>query len=104
MAEERLPDVSAEDVEFQTALFIARGLTVKKEPQPDGRFTLIATKEQGHTSDPQSDDQPTRTDELTAALKAAVRKNEIGDASPYQLSFARKDKSGASFGFMQGDL
>jgi hypothetical protein len=30
--------------------------------------------------------------------------NEIGNRSPYQLSFAGKGKSGASFGFMQGDM
>jgi hypothetical protein len=37
-------------------------------------------------------------------LKPALRLHEIGDASPYQLGFAGKGKSGASFGFMQGDL
>lgn len=37
-------------------------------------------------------------------IRTALRKNEIGDESPYQLSFAGKDESGASFGFMQGDL
>ena len=41
---------------------------------------------------------------LTKALKTALRLHEIGDASPYVLSFAGKAKSGASFGFMQGDL
>ena len=41
---------------------------------------------------------------LQAGLRAAIRINEIGDASPYQLSFAGKGKSGASFGFMQGDM
>ena len=34
----------------------------------------------------------------------ALRLHEIGDASPYQLFLAGKGKSGASFGFMQGDL
>src|SRR5262249_48916122 len=43
-------------------------------------------------------------DLLKPALRAALRVHEIGDASPYQLSFAGKGKSGASFGFMQGDL
>lgn len=43
-------------------------------------------------------------DGLRAALKVALRLNEIGDRSPYQLSFAAKGASGASFGFMQGDL
>src|SRR5271156_2644589 len=41
---------------------------------------------------------------LKPALRTALRLNEIGDASPYQLSFAGKGKSGASFGFMQGDM
>lgn len=41
---------------------------------------------------------------LLAGLKVALRLHEIGDASPYVLSFAGKAKSGASFGFMQGDL
>ncbi|HSU04890.1 MAG TPA: hypothetical protein VLI93_04900 [Acetobacteraceae bacterium] len=41
---------------------------------------------------------------LDSGLRAAVRMNEIGDASPYKLSFAGKGKSGASFGFMQGDM
>jgi hypothetical protein len=38
------------------------------------------------------------------ALRAALRCNEIGDETPYQLSFAGKGNSGASFGFMQGDM
>jgi hypothetical protein len=41
---------------------------------------------------------------LKPALRAALRKHEIDDKSPYQLFFAAKGKSGASFGFMQGDL
>ena len=41
---------------------------------------------------------------LKPALRMALRLHEIGDASPYQLSFAGKGKSGASFGFMQGDM
>jgi hypothetical protein len=41
---------------------------------------------------------------LKPALRAALRMHEIGGASPYQLSFAGKGNSGASFGFMQGDL
>ena len=40
---------------------------------------------------------------LLPALKEAIRQNEIGPASPYILSYARKGKSGASFGAMQGD-
>jgi hypothetical protein len=38
------------------------------------------------------------------ALRRALQVHEIGDKSPYQLFFAAKGKSGASFGFMQGDL
>jgi hypothetical protein len=41
---------------------------------------------------------------LDPALRAALRLHEIGTASPYRLFFAGKGKSGASFGFMQGDL
>lgn len=41
---------------------------------------------------------------VTRALKVALRRHEIGNASPYRLFFAGKGKSGASFGFMQGDL
>jgi len=40
---------------------------------------------------------------LLPAIDATIRQNEIGNGSPYQLSFACKGKSGASFGFMQGD-
>jgi hypothetical protein len=43
---------------------------------------------------------------LQTALRAAVRHHEIGDDpdAAYKLSFAEKGRSGASFGFMQGDL
>jgi hypothetical protein len=54
--------------------------------------------------DLQQPDLPISDNNLKAALRTAVRLNEIGDASPYQLSFAGKGNSGASFGFMQGDL
>jgi hypothetical protein len=43
-------------------------------------------------------------EELKPGLRLALRLHEIGDASPYELSYAAKGKSGASFGFMQGDL
>ena len=43
-------------------------------------------------------------DATMRAVTTAVRPNEIGNASPYQISFAGKGNSGASFGFMQGDL
>jgi len=54
--------------------------------------------------DLQQADTPISDGNLKAALRTAVRLNEIGDASPYKLSFAGKGNSGASFGFMQGDL
>ena len=41
---------------------------------------------------------------LKPELRLALRLHEIGDASPYALSFAGKGNSGASFGFMQGDM
>jgi hypothetical protein len=41
---------------------------------------------------------------IKAALRAALRYHEIGEGSPYRLYFAGKGESGASFGFMQGDL
>jgi hypothetical protein len=41
---------------------------------------------------------------LKPALRAALRDHEIGSDTPYRLYFAAKGKSGASFGFMQGDL
>src|SRR5689334_11117998 len=40
---------------------------------------------------------------LLPALRETIRQNEIGSGSPYCLSFAKLGKSGASFGFMQGD-
>ena len=40
---------------------------------------------------------------LLKAIGVTIRENEIGPASPYVLSFARLGKSGASFGYMQGD-
>ena len=40
---------------------------------------------------------------LIPAIKATIRANEIGNGSPYVLSFARNGNSGASFGMMQGD-
>jgi hypothetical protein len=43
-------------------------------------------------------------DALKPALRAALRMHEIGNESPYRLFFAAKGKSGASFGFVQGDL
>ncbi len=40
---------------------------------------------------------------LYPAIKDAVRRNELGPASPTRLCFARKASSGASFGVFQGD-
>jgi hypothetical protein len=40
----------------------------------------------------------------TSAVKAAIRANELGSASPYALSFAKLGSSGASFGVFQGDM
>ena len=37
------------------------------------------------------------------AIRETIKQNEIGNATPYALSYARLDKSGASFGVMQGD-
>jgi hypothetical protein len=37
------------------------------------------------------------------AIRETIKQNEIGNETPYVLSYARKGKSGASFGFMQGD-
>jgi hypothetical protein len=42
--------------------------------------------------------------DLRTAFRTALQQNEIGDDTPYKLSFAGKGQSGASFGFMQGDL
>lgn len=41
---------------------------------------------------------------LKPAFRMALRLHEISNQSPYQLFFAGKGNSGASFGFMQGDL
>jgi hypothetical protein len=41
---------------------------------------------------------------LIPAIKAALKYNELGDASPYALSFACLGQSGASFGIFQADL
>ena len=40
---------------------------------------------------------------MLPAIHAAIQSNELGHASPYALSFARKGRSGASFGVFQGD-
>jgi hypothetical protein len=43
-------------------------------------------------------------DVFKPAIRAALRAHEIGNGTPYRLYFAGKGRSGASFGFMQGDL
>jgi hypothetical protein len=40
---------------------------------------------------------------LVPAIKMAIQQNELGNASPYTLSYARLGASGASFGIFQGD-
>src|SRR5437763_16008628 len=40
---------------------------------------------------------------LIPAVKEALKQNEIGNASPYELSYARLGATGASFGVFQGD-
>jgi hypothetical protein len=40
---------------------------------------------------------------LYPAIREAIKQNEIGNASPYMLSYARLGESGASFGIFQGD-
>ena len=40
---------------------------------------------------------------LYPAIRAAIKQNELGNASPYCLSYARLGQSGASFGIFQGD-
>jgi len=40
---------------------------------------------------------------LIPAIKEAIKQNEIGNASQYELSYARLGTSGASFGVFQGD-
>ena len=41
---------------------------------------------------------------LLGAIRTALRENEIGDQSPYVLSYAGKGDSGGSFGAFQGDV
>src|ERR1700743_3572512 len=40
---------------------------------------------------------------LLPAIREAIKQNEIGNQSPYKLSYARLGESGASFGIFQGD-
>ena len=40
---------------------------------------------------------------LLPAIRAALRENEIGNQSPYVLTYARLGNSGGSFGVFQGD-
>jgi len=40
---------------------------------------------------------------LVPAIRGAIKANELGNASPYALSYAHLGASGASFGIFQGD-
>lgn len=40
---------------------------------------------------------------MLPAIRAAIKANEIGSGDPYVLSFAKKGRSGASFGIFQND-
>jgi hypothetical protein len=40
---------------------------------------------------------------IIPAIREAIKQHEIGNASPYGLSYARLGSSGASFGVFQGD-
>jgi hypothetical protein len=40
---------------------------------------------------------------LVPPIKRAIKENELGSASPYELSYAQLGASGASFGIFQGD-
>jgi hypothetical protein len=40
---------------------------------------------------------------LLPAIREGIKQNELGNASPYQLSYACLGASGASFGIFQGD-
>jgi hypothetical protein len=42
-------------------------------------------------------------DAMLPAIRKAIQQNELGNASPYRLSFAQLGVSGASFGIFQGD-
>lgn len=55
---------------------------------------------------PDAGDIPIKTldDPVQQTISTALRLHEIGNESPYRISFAGKGNSGGSFGFMQGDL
>jgi len=40
---------------------------------------------------------------LVRPIRGAIKENELGNISPYRLSYARLGASGASFGIFQGD-
>jgi hypothetical protein len=66
----------------------ARTMNLRQDEEPDGEDMPVETL-----------DDPVRQ-----TIATALRLHEIGKATPYQISFAGKGKSGGSFGFMQGDL
>lgn len=67
-------------------------------------FRAAAGGVAGGAPQPNPPPAPPRGDALTQALRIAMRINEIGNNSPYRLSFATKGESGGSLGFTQGDL
>jgi hypothetical protein len=96
-------------------------ITVSKsevEAERNFKLTLHGVKSSTVTEDDQNwilttvfagPDDPTppispSDDVLKSALRTALRLQEIGDKSPYEISFAQKGRSGATFGFMQGDM
>lgn len=113
---------SRADVEAQRALRLEIPGAVSSIITEDASDWILTTVFPGGTASPASGAAPVSTavqapvpppgeltpaapaDSLQSAIKTALRLNEIGNASPYQLSFAGKGKSGASFGFMQGDM
>jgi hypothetical protein len=92
---ERVEPQNATPPDTETAIMGDHGTTGHHTLSPEASDMEAAT---GEPTFPRSNES------LRAGLRAALRMNEIGDASPYQLSFAGKGKSGASFGFMQGDM
>jgi hypothetical protein len=92
------------------AIFIARRSMYRNSTGPEGDvFRKQHTDERNEARTNMTADTAARrpaslSSDVRSAIKTALRLNEIGNASPYQLSFAGKGRSGASFGFMQGDM
>jgi hypothetical protein len=84
---------------------VGQALDAVVDPLAAGlKRAAVLAKELG--LEPQAPASPASVNDLRKALRDAVRRHEIGNDStlPYKLSFAEKGRSGASFGFMQGDL